>query len=339
MLLLKPSNLQLSEINSTSHGIHSILFDAINSRVELNDFLLDIGVNKEEIGNGRLQTTNIMISLHMVIDVYNQTYVEQILLNVTTEDFVRELTGEFDDGVMLQDVKQEYNFTGLEISRRAIPSSAANLNTSLFNFIVVHPVMNCEKLLELNESEYTLTSNQTQPLILSWNKQPMLSDHVVLYNGTIRICYDHVVAPQRVNETNHTTDSETESTEEFTPIVIVTLICVTLSLLCLLLTTIAYIWLPLPNTLPWKNNIALIINLFTAQILFQAGVNPYNVSLWVSTGICCIIDLAIDPRCQHLYITTQIVEDPLETSRRCYSMGEYRVWAAYLFQNMTNCYP
>ncbi|XP_046567189.1 uncharacterized protein LOC124275625 [Haliotis rubra] len=162
------------------------------------------------------------------------------------------------------------------------------------SYINISPVMVCQ-FVKFNSSQYTL--NPTGDIRLTDGNVSLQPHDFDLADGDARVCvdvltsrYDALTIPKRVNI--HGVVRQYLS-----------YVCVILSLVGLATTFTVYMVFPSLRTLPAKNNICLVVNLFLAQSLLQFGVrrteNPTSCAIlgilihffWLasllSMNVCC----------------------------------------------------
>ena len=104
-------------------------------------------------------------------------------------------------------------------------------------------------------------------------------------SGEVGICFDTLIAAY--NESG-VSDISFEPDSVVVVQNLLSFVCVTVSLLCLACTFITYCVFPTLQTLPAKNNMFLVANLFLAQLLFQFGIDQTQHRV-----TCIILGIAI----------------------------------------------
>ncbi|XP_046338087.2 uncharacterized protein LOC124119577 [Haliotis rufescens] len=149
--------------------------------------------------------------------------------------------------------------------------------TEANSYIDISPVMVCQFVV-FNSSQYT--RNPTGDIHLNDENVSLHTHEYDFADGDARVCvdvlassYDALTLPKRVNV--HRVIRQYLS-----------YVCVTLSLLGLAVTFTVYMVFPSLRTLPGKNNICLVFNLFLAQSLLQFGVGrTENPALCSTLGV------------------------------------------------------
>ncbi|KAK6191790.1 hypothetical protein SNE40_003383 [Patella caerulea] len=134
--------------------------------------------------------------------------------------------------------------------------------------------------IEFTINEYVLrnTTARIDHLNLSLNK-----DEFSVYKDQLRVCFELFLYKTGFIYDNRTYHLTVESTEEYGTKWYVSAVCLTISMIALGVTFITYTRLSEMRTQPVKNNMALTINLFLAQLTLVTGVDKVN------NPIACII--------------------------------------------------
>ncbi|KAL3864223.1 hypothetical protein ACJMK2_005927 [Sinanodonta woodiana] len=101
----------------------------------------------------------------------------------------------------------------------------------------------------------------------------------VLNESSLRVCTDQYMTLPNANIINSL------MSEIFGVDVILSVVCTSISLVCLLITFLVYLSIPKLQTIPGKNNMLLMLNLFLAQVMYLVFVMSSNFTDWLCKAI------------------------------------------------------
>lgn len=139
-----------------------------------------------------------------------------------------------------------------------------------FKSTFVDEIMLCEQL-EFTSDEYKIDTEKMTIKLTNQNEELSYDKYKVMPNGNIRVCLE-------------TLKNSLPSTENVTvnlALSILTLVCVGISILCLIITFLTYCIFSVLRTLPGKNLMLLTFTIFSAQVCFLLGFRPIK-----SLGFC-----------------------------------------------------
>lgn len=136
-------------------------------------------------------------------------------------------------------------------------------------------VLNSCALITLSPGEYQNLSDGIQLILNTSNETIPIGEYEILENGFVRICNKYKL-------------SIPYSSDVFKGYI--STICISLSIMCLVLHDIIFLLLPNTQNLPAKNLFALTTSLLLAQIIFLTGIYPLTE---VSHGVCIGIAVLI----------------------------------------------
>ena len=145
-----------------------------------------------------------------------------------------------------------------------------------FRSVPVSRLLLCDQL-EFNKEEYTIKRLQMKITLYVINKLLEYNQFHLMPRGKLRVCVDDLHELTKISSEIIIINPLKGALET------VTLVCTSLSLLCLILTFSVYCLCPKLRTIPGCNNMFLVGSLFIAQATFQFG------NIWLHNTISCSI--------------------------------------------------
>ncbi|KAK3087299.1 hypothetical protein FSP39_004377 [Pinctada imbricata] len=210
---------------------------------------------------------NVYIDLLTYVKVFVFGDVQRLLVEIDMVSFMNtELNITLDDGVLhlqnsfnrhashIDGILHEYDQSQVCYVHMSSPP-ITNASSDDFRTVHISNLLICVQTI-FKKYEYRLDWDGLTLYLVNLGLKLYYEEFQILPNGMVTVCLDRVL-----------TAIHTASATQISVLRVLTTVCVTVSVICLLLTLLTYALFPHLRTIPGKNNIVLIVTLLMAQIV------------------------------------------------------------------------
>ena len=286
---IKSSIIEEVGTNSTSIGLFAISFESqiisINRSCNIFDAVKDTYNGPHEI------------FIYLSFTILSETVrieTEKTLLNITNRSFFVQNSDNSTTELISSPNPKAYFLPSIEnkihhlghcyLSRQ----NALSVTASSIRPVFVSNLLECRQIeLETDEFEVDETG---MTLFFNYTHATLQADRFfVTDERSARICVDTFYELMTVSSTTHypsTTPMSAEDSAVMKSLHIITMICISISLVCLLLTLAAYVAVPSMRSVPGINIMCLVISMIFALGIFQFGFNATsNPHVCIAIGV------------------------------------------------------
>ena len=276
-------------VSGIMNMIHDYLQLLVSGEIEISSYFVELGKGCD-FPYPANSSSGIDLSLHYTFYVQrtkDRNTMEHRLLNLLNgtfsflnNDYSIILGAYLDSNAMF--ISSRIQETDLTFQQTCFQSKFGNLQYSkrAFKISLITNLLTCRQIqidrkrFDYNRLQHTIRLHPYGPTLSQ-------SDFRLFSNGSTNICLRDF--HQMMD--NYITNKK-DTLSFLIGIASLTLVC--LSMLCLVLTLCTYVFFPQLRTLPGKNNICLVVALFTSQGLTQFGLNQF-----VGSVLCTVVGLLI----------------------------------------------